>query len=118
MCSKTIELIKEITLRNKHFVYRDGDDFRVVSVKERGVEYTTIIPSENKERLMQLCQGKTVTKDRATILFGANCDNLDLPYTYGHNLKFYVQAMLLVLVATGKATMNKKGTGYLYHVGK
>ncbi|OHB79962.1 MAG: hypothetical protein A2Z25_08340 [Planctomycetes bacterium RBG_16_55_9] len=118
MCPKTIELIKEITLRNKHYIYRDGDNFRAVSVKKQGVEYVNIIPSENIQILNQLCQDKTVTKDKATIFFGANCDNLDLPYTYGHKLKYYVQDMLLILVAIGKATINKKGRGYLYHVSK
>lgn len=117
-CSKTIELIDEITLHNKHSVYRDGNNFRVVTQKKEGVEYTKILPSENVKRLLQLCQGKTITKDQATILFNSNCDNLDLPYSYGHKLKYYVQDMLLVLVAMGKATVNKKGRAYLYHVVK
>jgi len=117
MCSETVEFLKEITLRNNHRVYSSDEDFRVVSVKERGVEYTRIIPSENIERLIQLCKGKTVTVKQAAILFGANCDDLDLPYTYGHKFEYYVQDMLLVLVANGKAKIDKKSRSYIYHIG-
>jgi hypothetical protein len=117
MCSKAMELLQEIKLRNKHLVYTDGHDFRVVSVKEQGVEHTRVIPSENIERLAELSHGKTLTPPQATMLFGAYCSDLDLPYTFGHQLKYYVQDMLLVLVATERAKMSKEGRGYVYHVG-
>ena len=117
MGSKTLDFLQEITLRNKHIVYRDKDNFRVAQIKESGEEHAHSILSENIERLMQLCHGKTMTVQQANALFGANCSDLDLPYTYGYKLRYYVQDMLLILVATGKATMSKKGKAYIYHVG-
>ncbi len=112
-----MELLGEITLRNKHRIYGDGQGFRVVSCKEYGIEHVQVIPSQNIDRLMELSHGRTVTAPQAASLFGACCGDLDLPYTYGYKLQYYVQEMLLVLVATGKATMSKKGRRYVYHIG-
>lgn len=116
MCSRTMELLKEIKLRNKHVVYGDGQDFRVVSSKERGIEHAQSIPSQNVERLAQLARGMIVTVPQAVSLFSAYCSDLDLPYTHGYKFQYHVQEMLLVLVATGRATMSKKGRGYVYHI--
>jgi hypothetical protein len=40
----------------------------------------------------------------------------NLPYHYGHQLGYYAQDVLLILVALDKATMTKEGRRYIYTV--
>jgi len=39
-----------------------------------------------------------------------------LAYTYGDQVRYSAQAVLLVLVASGQASVEKEGRSYVYHI--
>ncbi len=110
------EYLREFTLRTKHLVYKDGDNYRVVSVDKHGTEHGQIISSRAINRLRLQYKGKTVTKKQAASFLGPIANKLGLPFTYGYKLGYYAQAMLLVLAATDRAKFEKVGKEYKYYV--
>lgn len=110
------ELLGEFKLRNLHQVYREGRNYPVWEVGPRGRNYQWTIPNAAVERLHQLCRGDVVTTKEAALRLEPYAETLGLPYTYGWKLPFYVQDILLIMVATGKAEMGKQGRSNVYRV--
>ncbi len=105
-----------ITLRNPHKVYETDLGFEVTQVDLNGVEYTYTISHEAADFLCAICKGKFVTAGEASAYLEPYAKKLNLTYHYGPKLRYYTQEILLVLAATGRATIRKAGRGFKYQV--
>lgn len=108
------ELLDEIELRNAHRIFQDGDVYLDESEDRRGQLHTAKVNQETVDYLREALRGETVSAVEARDMLEGVASQLGLPYTYGHNLQFYAQSVLLVLVALGDAYVEKDGRGYLY----
>jgi hypothetical protein len=109
-------LIDTIKLRNKREVYELDDGYRVDHVDGHGSKHQRRIPDRVADFCAEKFSGQEVTVKEAKKLVQRHAQRLDLPFTYGHKLKFYAQKVLIVLVASGGATMRKEGNQYAYAV--
>lgn len=66
------------------------------------------------EYLYNELKGRKVTPKDASTVLAPVAKNLNLPFTYGHQLDFYAQEVLVVLVALGQASLSKEGRAYFY----
>ena len=110
------EFLKTIELRNRRDIYRDGSEFLIVQKDRRGREYSQSIPPFVVDYLFPQLKGKRVIREDAQEILEPKAAEFNLPYHYGHQLGYYAQDVLLVLVALGKATMTKEGRRYLYSI--
>jgi hypothetical protein len=110
------QLIDTIKLRNKREVYELADGYRVDHVDAHGTKHQRRIPDQVANFCAEEFSGRELTVEEAKKLLQPHAQHLDLPYTYGYKLKFYAQKVLIVLVASGRVTMRKKGNRYLYAV--
>ena len=110
------ELIKKIELRNTRKIYREGNEFLILQKDKKGREYKCSIPSFVVDYLFAQLKGKRVIRDDAQEILESKAAEFNLPYQFGHQLGYYSQDALLVLVALDKATMTKEGRRYIYTV--
>lgn len=111
------ELVAEVTLRKPYEVYRVGNEYHVERNVRPGTTYVTKVPKSHVERLAKLLTGRTTSTDEAANAVRSSMPRNDLPYSYGYKLRFYAQAVLIVLVALGMARKEKAGRRFLYSVG-
>lgn len=110
------EFIGEVQLRNLHRVYREEENYRVDGIGTRQQIYSKQIKSDVAEYLCSKLIGHKVTSAEAADVLRSVVEQFNLPYNYGHNLSYYAQEVLVVLVALGKAGVKKEGRGYLYTI--
>ncbi len=113
-----IMFIGQVELRNSHRVYYQEDSYRVeqINPNREQVTYSYDIPDKAVEYLYNQLKGRKVTpKDAATVLQPV-AKNLNLPYNSGHQIGYYTQEALVVLVALGKASITKEGRAYFYTI--
>ncbi|MEG4486808.1 hypothetical protein [Microcoleus sp. D2_18a_B4] len=113
------ELIGEVRLRNCHLVYREGSNYRVDVIKAQRptIVFTKNITCEVVEYLYNQLKGHQVNKDEAADVLKPVASKLNLPYSYGHQLAYYTQEVLVVLVAIGRASLSQQiGRGCCYTI--
>jgi len=106
--------IAVVTLRNKYRVDREAETFRVWSANQRGADFGQTVEGKVVRYLANALQGQTVTvpeAERALVKSG-----FSLPYRYGHKLHFFAQTVLIVLVATRRASHRPVGRGFEYDI--
>jgi hypothetical protein len=110
------DLVGTVELRNSHWVYRKGTDFRVVQKDRHGEEHAELIPRDVVDFIAGRTRGGEIDVDKAAQLLDSAAGDLRLPYTYGYKLHYYAQDVLIVLVAVGAASVRKVGRAYLYAI--
>ncbi len=110
------ELIGEVQLRNPRRVYREGANYRVEQIGTREQIYSKQVKDEVVEYLCKKLVGCQVTSEEAADVLKPVCNRFNLPYTYGEQLKYYAQEVLVVLVALGKAGVKKERRRYWYTI--
>lgn len=103
-------------MRNPHRVFADGRDFIVESEDRRGALYWTRVPGSIVAAVRSVVAGGEVAAADAAEMVEPYAREIGLPYTYGYKLRYYVQDVLIILVARGDATLRKDGRGYMYTV--
>lgn len=113
-----IKFIGQVELRNSRRVYYLEDFYRVeqVNPNREQVTYSYDIPDKAVEYLYNQLKGRKVTKKDASTVLKPVAKSLNLPYSYDHQLDYYAQEVLVVLVALGKASLSKEGRGYFYSI--
>ena len=110
------KFLKTIELRNSRDIYRDGTEFLIVQKDKKGREYSRSVPSFVVDYLLMQLKGKRVIREDAQEILEPKAGEFNLPYHYGHQLGYYAQDVLLILVALDKATKTKEGRRYIYTV--
>ena len=113
-----IKFIGEVELRNHRRVYYLQDFYRVeqVNPNRKEVNHSYDIPDKAVEYLYNQLNGRRVTTKDASTVLKPVAKSLNLPYSYDHQLDYYAQEVLVVLVALGKASLSKEGRGYFYTI--
>ena len=111
-------LIDEITLRNRYLVYTSVSGFNVVQVDKHGDRHQQAFTPEVVDFVADLLDGEEVTVDQVvdTIEPLAEQEVIDLPFTHGFKLRFYLQSILIILVATGRAELRKDRRAFIYRI--
>ena len=110
------EFIKTIEMRNRRDIYKEGDEFLILQTDKKGREYKSSIPSFVVDYLFAQLKGKRIIREDAQEILETKAAEFNLPYHYGHQLGYYAQDVLLVLVALDKATITREGRRYIYTV--
>ena len=79
-------------------------------------EYSNAIPTFVVDYLFTQMKGKRVIREDAQEILEPKAAEFNLPYHFGHQLGFYAQDVLLILVALDRATMTKEGRRCIYAV--
>jgi hypothetical protein len=108
--------VGKVQLRNLHVVYRCHDAFEVESVDRNGRRYIERFPFAVAAHVRTTLAGRTVTVEDAANTLELEAIRLDIPYAYGHKLRFYAQSVLIILVACSHASCQKDGRRYRYTV--
>jgi hypothetical protein len=103
--------IGSVMLRNEYTVYECLDCYEVESANRHGQRFTQEVQFQVVEFMRVRLAGLNVTSDEAAAALELAAKELSLPYAYGHKLKFYAQAVLIVLVALARASHKKVGHG-------
>lgn len=113
-----IRFIGEVELRNHRRVYYLQDFYRVEQVNSNREQktYSCDIPDKVVEYLYNQLKGRTVRKKDASTVLKPVANELNLPYSDRHQLDYYAQEVLVVLVALGKASLSKEGRAYFYTI--
>lgn len=111
-------LICEVLLRDRHRVYRDGEDFQVdtISDKRPKAVYNATIHGAAVEFLYTKAKGQQITTKEATTIFSDVARKFQLPYTYGSKLYYYAERVLLVLVSLKRASIKMEGRECIYTI--
>jgi hypothetical protein len=111
------EFVGSLELRNPRNVFRDGDWYFVEATDRNGKAYTERIPLAAVARVSDALKGRTAVVEDAVGVVSECASELSLPYTHGYKLHYYAQDILLVLVATGRASLKRKGRRFHYRIG-
>ncbi len=111
-------LIGEVLLRDRHRVYRDGEDFQVDTINEKSpsIVYNATIRGMAVEFLYSKAKGQQITAKEATTMLSEVARKFQLPYTYGSKLYYYAERVLLVLTTLKRASIKMGGREYVYTI--
>ena len=109
-------LLDRVHLRNPYEVYQRGDSYRVVGHSPNGQDHRHRITGEASRYLADKLRRRSVTASDAAEVLRPVAARFGLAYTYGDKVRYSAQAVLLVLVASGRASVEKVGRSYEYHV--
>jgi hypothetical protein len=111
------KLLGNVTLRNTYRVVQaSGGDYKVNHKDQRGACYTQDIAAKAVHLVGRQLRGSTVTVSDVEVFLAHAPKSVRGPYDYGYKLHFYAQSVLLVLVATGRASHIKSGRGFEYTI--
>jgi hypothetical protein len=110
------ESLDRIHLRNPYEVYQRGDSYRVVGFSPSGQDHTHRVTGEAVQFLGDTLRRRSVTASQAAEVIKPKAARFGLTYTYGDKVRYSAQAVLLVLVALGRASVEKDGRSYVYHI--
>lgn len=110
------KLIGQIDLRNPHRIYQQGDSYAVVGESPNGQRYERRVSGEATRYLADRLRSRWVTAGQAAEVLEPVAARFALAYTYGHQLTYSAQDVLLVLVALGLASVEKEGRSFVYHI--
>jgi hypothetical protein len=103
-----------VTLRNRYYVERSADTYRIRSITPRKAEFGQAIEGVIIRYLAKTLEGQTVTVEEAEKALVES--GLKLPYHYGYKLHFFAQSTLVALVASGQASRTKVGRRFEYYI--
>jgi hypothetical protein len=110
-------LVGKVVLRNPYRVLLDSvGDYEVSYKDPRGCEYSQDVAAKVVRYVQKKCRGKTVAVAEAQTLLEGAPKGLPVPYAYGFKLRYYAQAVLVVLVATRQARYKKCGQRFEYEI--
>lgn len=110
-------LLREIKLRNVYRVYElDDGSYTVINIDRRGTRHEYDVPEEVADWLRDAISGDEVDKDEAADVLSTAAVQMGLPYTRDWQLGYFAQRVLLVLVARGEASMQRRGRRFVYTV--
>jgi hypothetical protein len=111
-------LIGEVLLRDRHRVYRDGEDFQVDTINEKrpSVVYNAAIRGTAVEFVYSQAKGQKITVKEAATILSEVARKFQLPYTYGSKLHYYAERVLLVLTTLKRASIKMEGREYVYTI--
>ncbi len=108
--------IGRVQLRNEYRVDKVQSGFVVSSVDTKGQTFSQFF----KERVVDSCisvLGEREWKvDEAAFELADVAEEEGWPFSYGYKLKFFVQGLLVILVALGRADYEKVGRAFIYRV--
>jgi hypothetical protein len=103
-----------LQLRNEYRVSRTSGGYDVTAVDRHDVRHTLVVALKFVQLVRRALRGNEVgVPDAATVLSESE---LDLPYSYGHKLNYFAQAVLVALVACDAATHRKAGRKFVYTI--
>lgn len=108
--------VGEVSLRTPRTVYREATRYRLDSLDRRGNPHASFLPAGAVATVHERWNGKTLDVDLACQDIEPLAVDLELPYTYGHKLRYCVQDLLIVLAAEGAALIAQEGRKYVYRV--
>ncbi|MCD6053570.1 MAG: hypothetical protein K0Q96_762 [Rubrobacteraceae bacterium] len=108
--------LDRIHLRNPYEVYQRGDSYRVVGYSPSGQDHTHRVVGEAVRYLSDKLRRRSVTASEAAEIIRPMAARFGLTYTYGNQVKYSAQSVLLVLVALGRASVEKDGRSFVYHI--
>ncbi len=109
-------LLDRIHLRNPYEVYQRGDSYRVVGYSSSGQDHRHRVTGEAVRYLGDRLRRRSVTASQAAELLRPMAARFGLSYTYGDQVRYSAQNVLLVLVALGRANVDKDGRSYVYYL--
>ncbi|MGE4067446.1 MAG: hypothetical protein AB7H88_11775 [Vicinamibacterales bacterium] len=109
------EFVGEVQLRNLRRVFRDGTSFVVEADAPDQRTHTQRVDDAVVNALGRMFAGRTVTVREAADAVAMERD-LDLPFSRGYKLDFFVQDALIALCASGRADANKVSRTYHYTI--
>ena len=109
-------LLDRIHLRNPYEVYQRSDSYRVVGYSPSGQDHTNRVTGEAVRYLGDRLRRQSVTASQAADVLRPMAARFGLTYTYGDRVRYSAQAVLLVLVALRRASVDKDGRSYVYHI--
>ena len=110
------EELGKVQLRNEYSIFELTAGYEVYHRDRRGQTFSQIIPSNIVESAhAELAGNDWRVKDAADRLHVIASDQ-DWPFSFGYKLQFFVQAILVVLVAVGRAEYEGEERGFLYTV--
>ena len=113
------ELLGQVDLRNLYQVYDESKFYLVTSVNPRkpgSQRHECKVYPEAISYLRDRMAGRHVTAEQAGDALQPVAERFKLPYTYGENLRYSGQYVLIATVALGHATVTKEGRSYVYSV--
>ena len=108
-------LLGELSLRNARRIYASGSDYRAVQIDRHGAQHGLIVLAGVVDFVARHFSGQTVVVEDVAAQIQASFSSR-LPYHYGFKLHFYTQDALLVLVATDRADLSRKGPRFYYTI--
>lgn len=109
-------LLDRIHLRNPYEVYQRGDSYRVVGHSPSGQDHRHRVTGESVRYLGDKLRRRSVTAAQVAEVLRPAAARFGLVYTYGDKVRYSAQAVLLVLVALGRARVDKDGRSYVYRI--
>lgn len=118
MVQTAYSLIGEVRLRNSYFVYASANDYTVVALDRHGDRHEQTFEFESVDFVADLLDGEEVTVDQALNTIEPLVDErvIQFPFTYGYKLRFYLQSILIILVATGRAELRRDRRAFIYRI--
>ncbi len=109
------QYIGKVTLIGTRFIYKYDDVYEIEYTKN---ENTMIRKIENSfiQHVYKISKGKVLDVKKAIQLLNTSPKEISLPYEYGHKQQYYIQDILIVLVAIGCAIISKEGQKYIYTI--
>lgn len=101
-------------MRNQHSIYKCGNSYICVSIDKRGVEHSIEIDKKIVGDVRKLLSGREWDLDTASDKLEPFAFENRWKFYYGYKLRFYIQDILLILVARGDAEFYKEGKKYTY----
>lgn len=101
--------LDSVILRNEYKVYESEDGYICESTKDQGDSYVHTIPDAVVEKAASILPGRQWAARDAELALKLTALQDGWKYTYGQKFHWLVQDVLVVLVATNRATMEWKG---------
>lgn len=108
--------IGRVVLRNEYIVTESEGGWTVTSCDGKGRRFSQTVPLRIVSQAEATLRGEEWTVDRATDRLRSVAERDDWPFTYGHKLRYFVQTILVVLVALGRADPERNGRAFHYMV--
>ena len=107
----------EVTLQRRTYrVYDTANGYTCESTNKQGDGKVHELPVEVIEHAASVLAGTQWAVKDAELALQAAATRDRWKYTYGHQYHYMVQDVLVVMVATGRATVEKDGKKFVYDV--
>ncbi len=108
--------IGRVQLRNEYRVDKVPSGFVVSSVDKKGQFFSQLFQECVVDSCISVLGEREWKVDEATFELAGVAEEEGWPFSYGYKLKFFVQGLLVILVALGRADYEKVGRAFIYRV--